>query len=435
MSLLRLVHLGDLHAQSTHPRNADRLAALDQVIEREHGQQVNAWLMPGDLLHARSTVQDRNDLAARLTRMADRAPVWLCYGNHDAPGDLDIFGALRARHLVTVIHKPMVVDLASAVCAMRVGCFVLPYPSKAGLVAAGVEHESLNAETSKAFDLMFMEAAASFDAYRASGAPVLMIGHVSIGGAISSVGQPQIGTELEISQAHLDRLGDCPKLLNHIHKHQYIGGAVYAGSLCRLDWGEVEPKGYIVAEYETCPTKHWAVRFVELNVPPMYHVEAELTWLPPGSERVGFVYEQGCYEIFFKVTRGPEGEIIPMPDTAQTFQWWRGADVRVRVRYRAAERDRLDGGLLEIRKKFTEARRCEIEPIIVPDRALRAPEVVAAKTLDEKLKAWADVSGVTWAGEIVTRATELQSGESATVIAGVTERMARLADVGALLAG
>lgn len=410
MSLIRLVHLGDLHLQATHPRNADRLAALDQVIERE--QQVNAWLIPGDLFHARSTVQDRNDLAVRLMRMADRAPVLLCYGNHDAPGDLDIYGALRARHLVTVIDKPQVVDLPAS-GTMDVAIFVLPYPNKAGLVSYGVDREHLHGETQKAMDLIFMEAAAQLETYRAEGGPTLMMGHVSVAGAVSSVGQPQIGTELEISQAHLDRLGPIPKLLNHIHKHQVVVGATYAGSLCRLDWGEIEPKGYVVADYETCPERHWAVRFVKLDVPPMYHVEAQLN--------------AASMELEYAVTRGPDGVALDAPAT------WAGCDVRVRVRYPQAERARVDLCLDVVRRRFADARRLEIEPVVVPDRALRAPKVVAAQTLDEKLAAWAEVSGVSWAGEIVARAAELQSGESDAVVAGVRERMARLADVGGLL--
>ena len=72
-----------------------------------------------------------------------------------------------------------------------------------------------------------------------------MIGHANIVGAVASTGQPQIGQEISVSQAHLARLGDCVKVFNHIHKHQRIGDAWYVGSLCRMDWGEVEVKGFL----------------------------------------------------------------------------------------------------------------------------------------------------------------------------------------------
>jgi hypothetical protein len=48
----------------------------------------------------------------------------------------------------------------------------------------------------------------------------LMIGHVNVAGAQLSNGQPSIGHEIELNPKHLDRLGDIPKLLNHIHKPQ-----------------------------------------------------------------------------------------------------------------------------------------------------------------------------------------------------------------------
>jgi hypothetical protein len=57
-----------------------------------------------------------------------------------------------------------------------------------------------------------------------------MIGHVNVGGAITSSGQPNIGREIEISARHLDQLGNIYKGLNHIHKAQEIAGAWYAGS-------------------------------------------------------------------------------------------------------------------------------------------------------------------------------------------------------------
>jgi hypothetical protein len=72
----------------------------------------------------------------------------------------------------------------------------------------------------------------------------LMIGHVNVAGAQLSNGQPSIGHEIELNPKHLDRLGDIPKLLNHIHKPQTIAGAHYAGSVCRLDYGEIEEKRY-----------------------------------------------------------------------------------------------------------------------------------------------------------------------------------------------
>src|SRR3990167_5962571 len=110
--MTRLIHVGDVHLQHGHPRNADRLASLDQIVdEGRQLDQLGAWLLPGDLFHARSTVADRNDLAERLALMADVAPVVVVRGNHDQPGDLDIFSRLKARWPVSLATRPGVLDL------------------------------------------------------------------------------------------------------------------------------------------------------------------------------------------------------------------------------------------------------------------------------------------------------------------------------------
>ena len=98
MSLHEFVHLGDLHLRGDR-RNLQRLAALDQAIAVGMAMaHLEAWLWPGDLNDRRMTIDDRNALAERLRTMADFAPVVICCGNHDLPGDLDVFARLRTRY-------------------------------------------------------------------------------------------------------------------------------------------------------------------------------------------------------------------------------------------------------------------------------------------------------------------------------------------------
>jgi hypothetical protein len=81
---------------------------------------------------------DRNALDYCLQEMASRAPVVLCYGNHDRPGDLDGFARLRAANPIYVVDRPGCVRIRLATLEFAT-VFVLPYPQKAGLVGAGVE--------------------------------------------------------------------------------------------------------------------------------------------------------------------------------------------------------------------------------------------------------------------------------------------------------
>jgi hypothetical protein len=393
MSAYRFVHLGDLHLDASE-RNVDRLAALDYVItQQEADPSLLAWLWPGDLNHSAMTIANRNALVERVIRMAGVAPVVIVPGNHDRPGDLDFLAQLRTRYLISVMTTPRIV--ASRDKQIPIAVFGLPYPTKAGLVGAGLSHDDSQATAATALDRILMQAGEELAAARARGAITAAIGHVAIRGAVPSVGQPLVGQEIAIDQASLARLGPIYIGLNHIHRHQVVGGAIYAGSLCRLDWGEIEPKGYVVVELTEEPVldldeaivsghPRWrhTWRFCEVPVAPMYHVEGELT-------RDRFTWQ---------ICRGPGGVADQAP------QDWSGCDVRVRVRYGQAERGVLGDAQVRVRAPFVGARRLEVELIALPDRALRAPEVVAATTLSEKLRAWARLEGVEWTDEIARRA-------------------------------
>lgn len=369
-----LVHIGDFHA-APGPRNADRYRALDQIIRQSlQLPRLGAWLWPGDLFDAASTAEDRNALDERLVQMANAAPVVLCDGNHDKPGDLDGFARLKANHPISVISRPHVQVLRLATGEMA-AVFVLPYPHKAGLAAAGLAPGDVVHTAADLLEPIFMAAAAQLEDCRAAGMLTLMIGHVNVAGAIASTGQPNIGREIELNPTHLDRLGPIPKLLNHIHKPQEIHGAHYAGSVARMDYGEIEEKSYIVVEFdrlidndETFPWT-WSLERKPIDVAPMFHVTGTL-------DRVCFSIDDASYANPAIRSRLVEAD-------------WSGADVRVRYTFKASDRQAL--ALDTLPKLFAGALRLKLEGIAEPDRELRAPEVAAAKTLPEKLAAYRKV--------------------------------------------
>ena len=407
----RFIHLGDLHL-GPNDRNADRIAALDQAIAENILQPAAAWLMPGDLFHQRSRAEDRNVLKERLKRMANHAPVVLCYGNHDAPGDLDIFADLFAVHPIHVINQPKVIDVHTAT-GVDAAIFVLPYPQRAGLIVLGVASDNLVDAARGALDLIFMDAAAKLEESRKAGMLTLMIGHVNVAGSIVSSGQPNIGKEIEIDQALLDRLGAIYKGLDHIHKAQAICGAHYAGSLCRLDWGETHQKGYLVIDYDRVSFEHkggpevWhhVVTRRPLDVAPMYHVEGTLT-------REGFDW---------RIINGEPDRLdyaLNQPPDAG----WDGCEVRVRYRFAAAERSALNEAL--VKAPFVGAKRIDTDPIAEHSRAIRAPEVAAAQTLDEKLHAIAKGAGLEWTETLTEKLALLQQApDGAAFLSAVESRL------------
>lgn len=450
MTLHRFVHLGDLHL-GPNSRNADRIRALDQVIGenlREPGS-VAAWLAPGDLNHSRMTIEDRNVLADRLTRMANHAPVVIVYGNHDLPGDLDVMARLHAVWPIYVVSRPQVLQVPLAT-GPTAAIFCLPYPTRAGLVAAGTPSSDLVEAARNALDVIFMAAAADLRYRTAQGDIPLMIGHVNVAGSITSSGQPNIGQEIELDPTLIQRLSPIYVGLNHIHKAQGIGGAHYAGSLCRLDWGEIEPKRYLVitygpgnwgghagdGPYNGCADFTWDIESKPIDVAPMYHVEGTLDrdgfryWIqrsadmsePPSGAVVENVIPKCC------VCGGTgDGRHDPVEGTLTcenclgSGQTWRGCEVRVRYRFNADEKTALDEAL--VRQPFEGAARLELDPIAVHSRAIRAPEVVAAQTLTDKVRAFCEQSRIIWRPSLLDKLDRVQQPDGAAFLTTVAQEL------------
>lgn len=404
MALHRFVHVGDLHQQSTHPRNGDRLASLDQIIA--HGEQraaageLAAWCLPGDLFHTRSTADDRNALAARLQRMAFLAPVVITAGNHDAPGDLDIFARLDGAHPLVVATQPRLVGIDTGT-GVHAWILCLPYAHKAGLVGAGVEHTQLPQVAAGSFDAILIALGDDLQHHVDAGEPCLVNLHQNIAGAVSSVGQPQIGSEIEYSTALLDRLpADAPILANHIHKHQVMARtvglpAVFAGSTSRHDYGEMEEKGFVEWTLDDLivqldPGDGWSWQFLPLNVPQQFQVEGTLD------------------REYFEITRVNGEPADQRPN-------WKGSDVRVRYEYQKAAISTLDTA--KILAEFADVRSLKLEGVPVAIAEVRAPEVIAAVTLDAKVEALCVRQGIAWTPGIVEKLSALQQDDAADIIA------------------
>lgn len=395
MATASLVVIGDTHL-APGPRQADKLAALEQIFA--HGAalvDLGAWLWPGDLFHATSTPADRNALKEIVKRMAALAPVLICYGNHDAPGDLDIFADLGAAWPITVVDRPRVVYLT-----LRSGLFaaiaVLPYPHKGGLVGEGVAHDDLGEVARQKLEPFFVVAAAELEEAAANGTVTAFIGHVNIGGASASTGQPQIGREIELDPALLARLGDIPKFVNHIHLPQFLHGAYIPGSIAAMDFGEMEEKRFLVAQVasgDEATGRVWTIHSHPLHVARQYHVEGALT-------REGFT---------FAVKTGPGGSTCPTPAS------WKGADVRVRYTYRRAEYSALSQA--PILAEFAGVRSLKVEPVPLSEETLRAPEVVAAVSLEDKLQRWCELAGVTWTPTLAAKVDAVQQLDAEAVLA------------------
>lgn len=390
------VHIGDGHL---NPRHAERLVAIDQIIAAGlELASLAAWLWPGDLFNARSTVEDRNALAARLVRMANAAPVVICYGNHDVPGDLDVFALLSAKWPIYVVSTPQVLTVPLAT-GRTAAIAVLPYPTRASLIMAGASADEVLTEAHATLAATVQTLGWALDDAAKNGLVPLAIGHVNVAGAVASCGQPQIGKEIELDQTMLTGLIPYYVGLNHIHQRQVIGTAQYAGSVCRMDWGETEPKSAL--RVDITPSGDWTSSFLDVDVPPLYHVEGTF------SRETGFDWT---------VKKGPDG---PRQDPPET---WDGCHVRVRYTFSAADRGLFDDTV--IRAPFLAAARLVLEPIAVPDHGLRSKEVAAAHTLGEQVAAWCVANDTEATPGLLAKLGRLEHGDSQDILADVSRHLA-----------
>jgi DNA repair exonuclease SbcCD nuclease subunit len=387
--------IGDAHFKSD-ARQEDRLRSVDQIIDECFPEPVGFWAIPGDLFDGISDVASRNAWLDRVKRMKAKAPVVICYGNHDRDGDLYYLADSKFftnSYPVYVLDRPTTFDLVTPqLFSVRV--FALPYPHPSGLVADGTPPDAVVATAAAMLDVIFMDAGAKLMQAEALCLPTLMIGHANVSGSRMSTGQPLIGKEIELDAGMLQRLGSCPKILNHIHFPQEIGGAVEVGSVTAMSWGEVEPKRYIKVIYGHDSlrwTWTWDVVSVPLRTPRLVHVNATF-------DNLSFEYD-----------------IQPSDVPPQS-------DVRVRITFKESERLFYEHGRGQVLDAFVHARRVFLDPICEADTGLRSPEVAAAVTLVEKIEAWAHVVGLQ-VPDIASAVAELETKTPDEVVLACERRL------------
>lgn len=435
MGTYHVIHIGDTHGR-VDARSGDQWRALDAIIAVGDGYAragtLALWLWPGDLFHSISEPDSRNALIERVQRLAALAPLVIVRGNHDLPGELDLFAQLRTVWPVHVVaHAPTLLDIETPLpdraavdpaARLRAAVFALPYPNAGALVSAGTPPDQIAQTARAALDGIVLMAADQLAA-APRGTLRIFAAHANTVGAISSVGQPQIGKDIELDATMFDRLPtDCYVALNHIHKHQTVGRGVYAGSICRMDFGELEPKGIVVAEWlltragqaNALELVGW--EFQTIDVPAMYHVEGQLT---PG----GFAYEVVC---------GTDRDGDPVAYTSDTaappVSRFRGADVRVRYTYNRGDASALNVAL--IHAEFAEARTLKIEAVPADEHEIRAPDVVAALTVFDKLKAYAERQGIPWTASLADKIAALETRDCDN---WRNEALSRIAAIGAAI--
>ncbi len=360
MDTVDIIASGDHHFHEG-PRFAECVRVHAWIAKRVAEVRPRVFLSAGDIYEAASTPIERAAVSEWLIEVADTCPVLIARGNHDRRHDLEILAKLRTKHPIIVeegarVHKIAGLDIA-----------VMAWPSTAMLAAALGEPVSKDVSDAFAREMMAAVLLGLGSELKDSCASArVLLTHAMIDGSVTSLGQPLIGCEMNVALAELGLVGADIVIAGHIHKPQafaFNGPILYTGSPYRTAFGEVEEKS--VLEVRAVCTRAGVVplewRRTATPSTPMNLMECE--W------RAGAL-----------VVAGPEAgrgaDIV-------------GAEVRLRYTVAADERDAAKRAAAEMKATLLASGCASVvveEEVQAVTRA-RAPEVAAARTTEDKLRA------------------------------------------------
>lgn len=232
-------------------------------------------LHAGDMFERRSTPRERAAAFGWVQDMAELGEFVAVRGNHDALEDLPLLSRLDSAHPIMVVEDATVIEVQGALIAC------LAWPRKAAvLAAAGVDsHDAGEAAATEALRAVLRGLG---DELAGHDGPTMLLAHAMVRDSVTSTGQPLVGCDFEIGLEDLALVRAAAYFLGHVHKGQHwlIAGAPcwYPGSPRRTAFGEIEPKGYLVAEWDGA--RLVGVEFIEAPATPMHLIEDE--WSPEG---------------------------------------------------------------------------------------------------------------------------------------------------------
>jgi hypothetical protein len=364
--MIRIAHIADSHAnESSRFNEHNRIMSWIGEDAAERG--VSLFLHAGDVWERRSSSVERLAVADYTRQWASLAPMVVVAGNHDDPLDIEWLGRLRTTHPVIALTRPEVVTVA--------GCTIscMPWPDRGRVLAA-------NAGASK--DVLAQIAAAAMqDILRGMGlhestGPRLFLGHCSMRGSrVSALQPPLVGCDFELGATDLALVRASFYALGHIHmgdgNEWDIGGSPvrYASSPRRCNFGETDPKGYVIITFDGDKLVDWERIPTPCN--RMEHIEL---WWDAAQQHFNFedgglYYLPGCDELSNTETR---------------LRYHTAADQREAAARSAAE--------IVNAMKAAGAITVQVEPCVTTTNRARAPEVAAAHSITDKLVAyWASI--------------------------------------------
>lgn len=383
---MRIFHAADIHFC---PKYLDEVTRCFNYAV-DHAE-ADCALLTGDLFDGRLEQNSPALMAAvdAVRRLADKMPVLILQGtfSHDAPGALDLFRRISAKHSILVVericqvalfHHPSQGGAIASWKESKAWCFqdddfpswaslvvsCLPSINK-GAVAAALGAENAATGVGELIAQVLAGWAPSNDSARSQGIPTVVISHGTVSGCITEAGVPMAGKDHEFTTGSLLAARASAVMLGHIHKHQswdesqrVLGNnrpIAYSGSIGRFHYGETDDKGALIWEVQAD-----RAGFDRIITPAREYVDLDFDGLPD-AQAVAAAKVQGAW---------------------------------VRVRYTVDEehRDAVDREALKAQLLAAGAAEVKIEPRINPIQRQRAAGIGAALTVADQVGRWCEIT-------------------------------------------
>jgi DNA repair exonuclease SbcCD nuclease subunit len=350
---MRLLASGDNH-WGEHLRFQECIDVHFWMIDRARELEIDVFCDAGDIFDGASTPTERHAVAEWVTAMAEVAPVVIAKGNHDRPRDVALMRRLQTKNPILVEEGAEVHRVAGAAFG------VMAWPERAHLLAALGSSGAADIGMREALQGVLRGLGQKLEQHDG---PRILLGHFMVDGSISSTGQPLLGMPINVGLADLSLARAHLTLMGHIHMAQRFeletGPAFYTGSPFRTDFGQLEKKTILFAEFDG--QRLVETREIETPCAPMVHVSAE--WAA--------------------------GDLVSdcPPDV-------RGAEIRYRYTVPSDQREAAQARANEWRERLLihGAISVKLEEQVIATKRARAPEVARAVSIGDKLSAhWASI--------------------------------------------
>ena len=376
----RALIVGDVHLR-TDDNTDDTVAALEIAAQVAQAQSVDAVLFGGDIYEKASTPHERA-IFARVLGYLSNAHVYGVRGNHDAHEDLEVFNHLPNN---TWVETPAIIE------AGPVDILMVPWPDRGFLAAVGHAGEEGDRAGSTALAAMLRGIVALHDPKR----PLILNAHLQVLGALSSSAQPLIGKSIEAVLGDLLDLGLTAGFISHVHKPQQLApGIEYVGSLTVHDFGEEEEEkrvGILTIDDSTAASVEWLPTPCRRWVT----IEAFVGQEDESEYETGQVYES------------LGGHLMDGWHPSQIEVRIAGANLRYRFTCTEEQQHLFDH--TEIERRFARAHTLKIVPQVERAERVRAAEVAAARSLEEKFRAYCQVIDLAVTEHHIEKLHELES--------------------------